>query len=160
MSGSGRAFQETAISGSFQHALLGIHNSVHIWWLYMGWIIRWGSLWMDFTSVSALQFVSIVAPVSILLPLLRRTEATTRWSSFFLGFMWAVDCILGIPRYWANIHLSVSAYCVCSFVTGLPHSRSYFLVPSIWVRISWSHCFWILNVVETWFTMDFNIQVC
>ena len=38
MSGSGRASQETAISGFCQHALLGIHNSICVWWLYMGWI--------------------------------------------------------------------------------------------------------------------------
>ena len=30
-SGSGRASQETTISGSFQQALLGIHNSVWVW---------------------------------------------------------------------------------------------------------------------------------
>jgi hypothetical protein len=96
----------------------------------------------------------------ILFLLLRGIEASTLWSPFLLNVIWSVNYILGIPSFWANIHLSVSAYCVCSFVTGLPHSRSYFLVPSIWVRISWSHCFWILNVVETWFTMDFNIQVC
>jgi hypothetical protein len=29
---------------------------------------------------------------------------------------------LGILSFWANIHLSVSAYHVCSFVIGLPHS--------------------------------------
>jgi hypothetical protein len=39
MSGSGRASQESAISGSCQHVLLGIHNSVCICWLYMGWYI-------------------------------------------------------------------------------------------------------------------------
>jgi hypothetical protein len=30
--------QETAISGSCKQALPGIHNSVLVWWLYMGWI--------------------------------------------------------------------------------------------------------------------------
>jgi hypothetical protein len=39
-SGSGRASWETAISGSCQHALLGIHNGVWVCRLYMGW--RWG----------------------------------------------------------------------------------------------------------------------
>jgi hypothetical protein len=42
MSDSGRASQETNISGSCQQALLGIHNSVWVWWLYVGWIPRWG----------------------------------------------------------------------------------------------------------------------
>ena len=31
LSGSGRASQETAISGSFQQAFLSIHNSVEVW---------------------------------------------------------------------------------------------------------------------------------
>jgi hypothetical protein len=31
LSGSGRASQETAISGSFQLILLGIHNSDWVW---------------------------------------------------------------------------------------------------------------------------------
>ena len=33
--------------------------------------------------------------------------------------MWSVSCILGIPNFWANIHLSVNAYHVCSLVGGL-----------------------------------------
>jgi hypothetical protein len=54
--------------------------------------------------------------------LLRRTKAPTLWSSFLLSFMWPMNCILGIWNFWANIHLSVSVYHVCSFVNGLPHS--------------------------------------
>jgi hypothetical protein len=53
LSGSGRASQETAISDFHQQALPGIHNSIWVWWLYMGWTPRWGSLWMAFPSVSA-----------------------------------------------------------------------------------------------------------
>jgi len=60
-------------------------------------------------------------PLSIF-PLLRKTEASTFKTSSFLSFMWSVNCILGIPSLWANIHLSVSAHHVCSFVIGLPHS--------------------------------------
>jgi hypothetical protein len=66
----------------------------------MGWIPKWGSLWMVIPSVSAPHFVSVTPSMGILFPLLGRT----------LGF-------------WANFHLSVSAYHVCSFVIGLPHSR-------------------------------------
>ena len=55
--------------------------------------------------------------------LLRRTEAPTLCSSFLLSFMWSVNCILVIWSFGASIHLSVSTYCVCSFVIGLPHSR-------------------------------------
>jgi hypothetical protein len=59
LSVSGWTSQETALSGSCHHTLLGICNSVWVWCLYMGWIPRWGSLWMAFPSVSAPQFVSI-----------------------------------------------------------------------------------------------------
>ena len=40
------------LSVSCQQALFGISNSVWVWWLYMGWIPRWGSFWMAFPSVS------------------------------------------------------------------------------------------------------------
>ena len=36
LSGTGRASQETACF--CQQALVGIHNCVWVWWLYMGWI--------------------------------------------------------------------------------------------------------------------------
>jgi hypothetical protein len=75
--GSGRAFQETAISGSFQQAHLDIHSVVWIWKLYIGLILRWDSLWMTFPSVSVPHFVPVFAPFSILFPLLRGTEALT-----------------------------------------------------------------------------------
>jgi hypothetical protein len=65
---------------------------------------------------SLLHTVSVFAPMSILVPLLRRTDAPTPWTSFFLSFVWSVNCILGILRFYDNIHLSVSAYCVCSFL--------------------------------------------
>jgi hypothetical protein len=94
----------------------------------MGWIPRWGNLWMTFLSVSAPH---IVCPPVDIFPLPRRIEVATLWSSFFLSFMWSTNCILGILNFWANIHL-VSVYHVCSFVIGLPHWRWYFLVPSIW----------------------------
>ena len=59
LSGSGRASQETAIPSSCQQALLGIHNHVWVWHLYMGWIPRWYSLWMAFASVSTPHFVPV-----------------------------------------------------------------------------------------------------
>jgi hypothetical protein len=73
---------------------------------------------MVLPSISALNFVSIIPSIGILFPLLR----ITIWSSFFLSFMYFANRILGILSFWANIHLSVSAYHVCSFVIGLPHS--------------------------------------
>jgi len=80
LSCSGRAFQETAISGSCQHALLGISNTV--WVLYIGWIPRWGSLWMAFSSVSALNFVSVFPPVNIFVP-----PSKKDWSIHTLVFL-------------------------------------------------------------------------
>ena len=55
-------------------------------------------------------------------PLLKRTKASTLRFSFFMGITGSVNYILGIPRFWANIHLSGSTYHVCSLVTGLPYS--------------------------------------
>ena len=63
--GTGRTSQETAISGSCQQALVGILNSVWVWWLFMRWIPRWGSLWMVIPSVSALNFVSVTPSMGI-----------------------------------------------------------------------------------------------
>ena len=62
-----------------------------------------------------------IPPVSILFPLLRRIKVSTLWFSFFVGFIWSVNCILGILSFCANNHLPVSAYHVCSFVTELHH---------------------------------------
>jgi hypothetical protein len=56
--------------------------------------------------------------MSISFPLLRRTELCTLWFFFFLNFMWSLNYISGIASFWANIHLSVSGYHVCSFVIG------------------------------------------
>jgi hypothetical protein len=76
---------------------------------------------MIIPSVSAPNFVSVSPSVGILFPLLRRMKVSILWSSFSLSFMCFANYILGILSFWANIHLSVSAYHVCSFVIGLPH---------------------------------------
>jgi hypothetical protein len=68
LSSSGRASQETPISGSYQQALRGIRNSVWVCCLYMGWVPRWGSLRMDFPSVSAPHLVSVFPPVEYFVP--------------------------------------------------------------------------------------------
>jgi hypothetical protein len=52
----------------------------------MGWIPRWGSLWIVIHSVSALNFVSVTPSMGILFPILRRSEVSTLWSSIFLSF--------------------------------------------------------------------------
>ena len=119
--GTGIASQEIAISGSCQQNLAGIYNSVCIWWLFMGWIPGWGSLCIVLPSISAPSFVSVTPSMCILFPILRRDEISTLWSSFLLSFMCFANCILDFLSLWANIHLSVSACHVCSFVIGLPH---------------------------------------
>jgi hypothetical protein len=70
LTGTGRASQETAISGSCHQVLVGIQNGVWIWWLYMRWIPRWVSFWMPFPSVSEPHFVSLSLPMGILFPLI------------------------------------------------------------------------------------------
>jgi hypothetical protein len=101
--GTGIASQETAISGSFQQNLAGVCNGVCIWWLIMGWIPGYGSLWMVHSFVSAPNFVSVIPSMGVLFPILRRGEVSTLWSSFFLSFMCFANCILGILSFWANV---------------------------------------------------------
>jgi len=96
-------------------------------YIYMGYTPRHSRLWMAIPSVSAPTLFPYVLLWTFLFPLLRRSDASALWSSFFLSFMWSVDCILGNSSFWANIHLSVSAQHVCFLVIGLPHSGWYFL---------------------------------
>jgi hypothetical protein len=84
LSDTGIASHETAISGTFQQNLAGICNSICVWWLIMGWISRWGSVWMVHPFILAPNFVSVTPSMGILFPILRRNEVSTRWSSFFL----------------------------------------------------------------------------
>ena len=102
LSGTGIAYQERAISRSCQQALVGIHNSIWFWWLFVGWIPRWGVLWMVIPSISASHFVSVTPSMGILFPLLRRSKVSTLWSSLFLSFMCFVNFILGILSFWAS----------------------------------------------------------
>jgi hypothetical protein len=94
--GTGIASEEIAISGSCQQNLAGICNTAWVWWLFMGWIPWWGSLWMVLPSVSASNYDSVTPSMGILFPILRRYEVSTLWSSFFLSFMCLANCILGI----------------------------------------------------------------
>jgi hypothetical protein len=117
LSGTGRASQERAISGSCQQALAGINNSVWFWWFFMGWIHKLGSPWMAISSVSSSHFVCVTPSMGILFPLLNRTEVSTLWSSF-LGFMCFANCILGILSFWANIQISL-----IKFLADTPSSK-------------------------------------
>ena len=122
--GTGIDSQETAISGSFQHNLACICNSVCIWWLIMGWIphVRQSLDGPSFRLSSKLWLCNSLHRSFV--PNSKKGEVSTLWSSFFLSFMCLANYILylGYPRFGANIHLSVSTYCVSSFVIGLPYS--------------------------------------
>jgi hypothetical protein len=72
---------------------------------------------------SLLHTLFFVTPsMGILFPLLRRIKGSSFWSFFFLIFLCFENCILGFLSFWANSHLSVSAYHASSFVIGIPHS--------------------------------------
>ena len=133
--GSVMASQKTAISGSFQQNLAGMCSSVCLWWLIMGWTPGLGSLWMVHPFVLARNSVSVTFSMGILFAILRRNEVFMLWSSFLM-FLCFANCTLGMLSFWANIHLSVSAYHVSSFVIGLPHSGWYPPDPSDCLRIS------------------------
>jgi hypothetical protein len=120
--GTGRDSYKTAITGSLQQNLAGICNSVWVWWLIMGWVPGWGSLWIVHPFVVASNLVSVTPFMGILFPILRRNEVSTWWSSLFLILLCFENCILGVLCFWANIHLSVSTYLMTSFVIRLPHS--------------------------------------
>jgi hypothetical protein len=81
--GTGRASYETAIPGSLQQNPAGICNSIWAWWLIMGRIPWWGSLWIVYPFIIAPNFVSITPFMGILFLILRRNEVSTCWSSLF-----------------------------------------------------------------------------
>jgi hypothetical protein len=139
--GTGKTSQETAISGSLQQNLAGICNSVCVWWLIMGWIPGWGSLWIVHPFVLAPNIVSVIPSMGVLFPILRRNELSTHWSFLFLIFLCFGSCIFGILGFWANIHSSLSAYQATSFVIVLHYSGRYPPDTSICPRISLIHCF-------------------
>ena len=85
--GTGIASQERAISECCQQNLSGICNTIWVGWLYMGWIPKWGSLWMVLHYSWAQTFLSVTPSMGILFSILRKNKVSTLWSSFFLSFM-------------------------------------------------------------------------
>jgi hypothetical protein len=94
----------------------------------MGWIPGLGSLWMVHPFVLSPNFVSATPSMDFLFRILERNEVSTHWSSFLI-FLCFGSCILGILGFWANIHLSVSAYQVTSFVMKFLFSMRIVQVP-------------------------------
>ena len=88
----------------------------------MGWIPKWGSLWMVFHSVSAPHFVSVTSPMGILLPLLKRTKVSTLVfllhelhvvCKFYLGYS---KLLLLTYTIWCDCEsFSLSLYLDCTF---------------------------------------------
>jgi hypothetical protein len=115
------ASYKTAIPGSLHQKLGGICNSFWVRWLIIWWIPRWGSLWIVHHYVLVPNFVSVALFMGILFPILRRNEVSTHWFSLFLIFLCFANCILGVLCFWANIHLSMSAYLMTYFVIRLPN---------------------------------------
>jgi hypothetical protein len=58
----------------------------------MGWIPRWGSLWMVHPFVLALSFVSAIPSMDILFPILGKNEVSMCWSSFLISCVLEVVC--------------------------------------------------------------------
>ena len=109
LSGSGKASQEAAIS-DFPASKIVSRFGDCIWDGSPGGAV---SGWPFLQSRS--HFVSIFPPVSNLFPLLRNTEESTLWSSFFLSLIWSMNCTLGIPsvsvyHVWLCVRVCV---CVC-----------------------------------------------
>jgi hypothetical protein len=79
---------------------------------------------MVISSVSASDFVFVTPSMGVLLPTSLMDRSIHTMVSL-LDFHVVCELYIGYSEllcFWANIHLSVTAYHVCSFVIGLPHS--------------------------------------
>jgi hypothetical protein len=117
--GTGLASQETAVTGSLQQNLAGVFNSVNLVADYgmdprVGQSLDGPSFHLSSKLCLCNSFHGCFVPYS-------KKEQSVH-TLFFLSFMCFANYILDILSFWANIHLSVSAYHVSSFVIGLPHS--------------------------------------
>ena len=133
LSGTSRSSQETTISGSCQQALVGIHNSVWVCCLYMGWIPS-GTV----SGWPFLQFLFYALSQYLLPWVFWSPSKRSIHTLVFLVLELHVICglYLGYSEFWANIHLSVSAYChgppqLCMGVPGM------WVLKVTWVRIRW-----------------------
>ena len=55
-------------------------------------------------------------------PTSKKDQSMHTVALFLLEFHVGCELYLGYSKFWAKIHLSASAYLVCSFVIGLPRS--------------------------------------
>ena len=78
------------------------------------------TFWMVMPSFSAPNLVSITPSMGIFPPSKKDQIVHTLvflLLEFYVFFKW----YLGYSEFWANMHLSVSAYHVCSLEIGLSH---------------------------------------
>jgi hypothetical protein len=108
---SGDSYIRLLSAGSCWHL-----PSVWVWWLFMGWIPKWGSLGMVIPSGSALNFVSVPPSMGFVLHSKKERSVHTL---VFLLLEFHVFCklYLGYLSFLANIPLSVCAYHVSSFAS-------------------------------------------
>jgi hypothetical protein len=103
--GTGITSYEAGIIGSLQQNLSDMCNSVWVWWLIMGWIPGWSSLWIVHPFILAPNFVSVTPFIGILFPILRRNEVSTHWSYlFFYNIFWSHFPLPTPPR---SLHLQI-----------------------------------------------------
>jgi hypothetical protein len=127
--GTGITSHETAISGFFQQNLAGVCNSDCVWWLIMGWIPGYSSLWMVHSYVSAPNIVSVTPSMVILFPILRRSEVSTLWSFCLIN---SVFCLTKALQFYVvpfvNTQSSITNhYCsIQEFFSPVPISSRLF----------------------------------
>jgi hypothetical protein len=60
----------------------------------------------------------LLPPVYDFGPLLSEFQISILGPSFLLNLLWFVSFIMGVPKFWVNIHRSVSTYHPCPFGPG------------------------------------------
>jgi hypothetical protein len=122
--GTGIASQETAISGYCQQNLTGICNSVWVWWLFMGCIPRWSSVWMVHPSYTAQNFVSVTLSIVFWYFVPDSKEEQSMQTLVFLLLEFHVFCKLypGYSKFLDSYPLiseGMSCMFFCDWVTSL-----------------------------------------
>ena len=81
-------------------------------------------------------FCLCISSCEYFVPLSEKDRSTHTFVFLLLELHVVCELYLEYSEVWGNIHLSVNAYHVCSFVIGFPHLGGYLLVTSICLRIS------------------------
>ena len=84
---------------------------------------------MVISSVSTPHLVSVTSSMGVLFPPSKMDRSIHTMVFLLFEFHVVCELYLGYSEllgFWANIHLSVNAYHMCSFVIGLPRSGGSF----------------------------------